>query len=78
MRFCCGGEIEESINSSTQYLETVQQKVAEFRASGQRPEMLHRIDIESCGKSRIPLNGLVQDLHAANVRTLYQQMSSRN
>jgi hypothetical protein len=38
-------------------------------------EALQSIDIESCGKSRIPLNGLVQDLHEANVYTLYQQLS---
>jgi len=41
-------------------------------------EALRRIDIESCGKSRIPLNGLVQDLHEANLYTLYQQMANGN
>jgi hypothetical protein len=35
---------------------------------------LERIDIESCGKSRIPLNGIVQNLHIANLRTLYRQL----
>jgi glyoxylase-like metal-dependent hydrolase (beta-lactamase superfamily II) len=38
-------------------------------------EALQHIDLESCGKSRIPLNGLVQDLHEANVYALYQQMT---
>jgi hypothetical protein len=37
---------------------------------------LENITIESCGKSRIPLNGFVSDLHQANLRRLYQEMSN--
>jgi hypothetical protein len=38
------------------------------------PEALAEISIEDCGKSRIPLNGLVQQLHISNARTLYQRL----
>jgi hypothetical protein len=36
---------------------------------------MREISIESCGKSRIPLNGLVQQLHAANLLSLYDRMA---
>ena len=38
--------------------------------------VLEKVSIESCGKSRIPLNGFVTDLHQANLRQLYQEMTS--
>jgi hypothetical protein len=34
---------------------------------------MREITIESCGKSRIPLNGLVQQLHTANLYSLYDR-----
>ena len=37
---------------------------------------LASIEIEECGKSRIPLGGLVQRLHLANLDYLYAQMTS--
>jgi len=69
------GEIEERIKSDLKYLETVRHKVTSFVKSGKSPDDLAGIDIEECGKSRIPLNGLVQQLHASNLDTLYYQLS---
>jgi cyclase len=69
------GEIQNAIQSSIRYLDILQEKVMRVIEDGGGIEALQSIDIESCGKSRIPLNGLVQDLHEANVYTLYQQMS---
>jgi len=68
------GEIREAINSSIRYLQTIHKKVERLVETKGGADALKRLDIESCGKSRIPLNGLVQDLHAANVQALYQQM----
>ncbi|NLG28244.1 MAG: hypothetical protein GX557_10050, partial [Chloroflexi bacterium] len=34
---------------------------------------LKAIDIESCGKSRIPLDGLVSKLHLDNMLALYRE-----
>jgi glyoxylase-like metal-dependent hydrolase (beta-lactamase superfamily II) len=68
------GEIHDSINRSIRYLNLVKERVTAHIAAGRGPESLDRIDIESCGKSRIPLNGLVQDLHRTNVQALYQEM----
>jgi hypothetical protein len=38
--------------------------------------MLREYDIESCGKTRIALNGLVQQLHAANLIATYDRLST--
>ena len=37
---------------------------------------VREIDIESCGKSRIPLNGLVTQLHTANLLALYDRLKA--
>ncbi len=70
------GEIREAIHSSIRYLNVIHEKTKRVIEDGGGLEALHRIDIESCGKSRIPLNGLVQDLHEANLYTLYQWMTN--
>lgn len=72
------GEIRDAVQSSIRYLNVVYDKVKRVLESGGGLEALDRIGIESCGKSRIPLNGLVQDLHEANLFALYQQMADGN
>jgi cyclase len=67
------GEINETIDSSVRYLETIQAKVAKAISSDKPREAMREISIESCGKSRIPLNGLVQQLHASNLFSLYDR-----
>ena len=69
------GEINETIDSSVRYLETIQSKVSKAVAAQRPRETMREISIESCGKSRIPLNGLVQQLHASNLLSLYDRMS---
>jgi glyoxylase-like metal-dependent hydrolase (beta-lactamase superfamily II) len=69
------GEIGEAIQSSIEYLNVIYDRVKQVVDAGKGIEVLSQINIESCGKSRIPLNGLVQDLHQANLYTLYQQMT---
>jgi hypothetical protein len=44
---------------------------------GQPRSELSSITLESIGKSRIPLGGLVQRLHEANLEYLYSQMAGR-
>ncbi len=69
------GEIREAIQSSINYLNVIHRRVAQVVEAGGGLDALRQIDIESCGKSRIPLNGLVQELHQANLFALYQQMT---
>ena len=68
------GEVAETLETSISYLETIYERVRKVVAAGRPPEVLSKIDIESCGKSRIPLNGLVQQLHEANLRSLYDSL----
>lgn len=68
------GEIQAIIESDIRYLDTIQKRLAMAAEKGMRLEDLPNIDIESCGKSRIPLNGLVVDLHQANLRRLYREL----
>lgn len=68
------GEVEETLKTSIRYLENIYEKVKEAVETGASPESVAEIDIEQCGKSRIPLNGLVQQLHEANLFYLYDLM----
>jgi cyclase len=71
------GEINETINSSINYLNRMQLAVASALTANQsRDDMLREYDIESCGKTRIALNGLVQQLHAANLIATYDRLST--
>ncbi len=72
------GEIPGSLESSIRYLDILEQKVAEVIEKGRGKEALEKLTIDRCGKSRIPLNGLVQDLHRANVYTLYNELTRVN
>lgn len=68
------GEIDESVKSHLKYLEAIRRKVELAVKKGKPRESLREIDIESCGKSRIPLNGLVSQLHTANLLSLYDRL----
>ena len=68
------GEVEEVIQGNLDYLAIVRAHVERVLDKGLPESTLDAIDIESCGKSRIPLNGLVQDLHRANLHALYHQL----
>ena len=70
------GEINETLDSNVRYLEVIQSKVAKAIAAHKPRASMREISIESCGKSRIPLNGLVQQLHMANLVSLYDRSAS--
>ncbi|OQY22898.1 MAG: hypothetical protein B6I34_05285 [Anaerolineaceae bacterium 4572_32.1] len=70
------GEIPEAIETSVQYLQVIQEKVRAIVENGEPKKMLQHIGIEECGKSRIPLNGLVQQLHQSNLVHLYDKFSA--
>lgn len=68
------GEIPDALSSSISYLQTIYKRVRRHVEAGLSRDALRKVDIEKCGKSRIPLNGLVQDLHWANLVHLYNVM----
>jgi cyclase len=70
------GEIPGALASSISYLQTIYKRVRRHVEAGLPPSSLRKVDIEKCGKSRIPLNGLVQDLHWANLMHLYNVLTA--
>lgn len=72
------GEIPGAIDSSIKYLDVVERKVREIVEQKKGRHALEKLTIDTCGKSRIPLNGLVQDLHRANVYALYKELTENN
>lgn len=69
------GEIVETVDASIQYVETVKTRVKAIAEKGQPRSELKKITVEECGLSRIPLGGLVQRLHEANLGYLYAEMA---
>lgn len=67
------GEIDDAVRSNLRYLDNARKKVEQLVKRGKPRQAAREIDIESCGKSRIPLNGLVTQLHAANMLALYDR-----
>jgi glyoxylase-like metal-dependent hydrolase (beta-lactamase superfamily II) len=68
------GEIPGAIESSIAYLNILEEEVAELVKQGKGRRAIDKLTIDRCGKSRIPLNGLVQDLHRANAYALYDEL----
>jgi cyclase len=68
------GEIDDAVRSNVKYLECIRRKVESLIKRNRPRDAAREIDIESCGKSRIPLNGLVTQLHTANVLALYDRL----
>jgi len=71
------GEIDDKITGDLAYLKAVKQFVELARGKSNPEAYLDTISIEQCGKSRLPLNGSVRDLHRANLHALYRQLKAR-
>jgi glyoxylase-like metal-dependent hydrolase (beta-lactamase superfamily II) len=69
------GEIDETVDSSINYIKFITKRVEALVKEGAPRSALRDIDIEDSGKSRIPLGGLVNRLHLANLDYLYTQMT---
>lgn len=67
------GEVEQKIDADLNYLRCIKKHV-EIALNKPNPQhYLRGVDIEKCGKSRIPLNGEVQNLHEGNLKALLEQ-----
>jgi cyclase len=71
------GEVHDIVHTSLSYLDAIEKKVAAVVKRGKGRDVLQRDSIESCGLSRVPLNGLVQHIHVANLLALYDRVVSR-
>jgi cyclase len=71
------GEVQDVVRTSLAYLDAIEALVAKTIKGGRGKKALHRVGIESCGLSRIPLSGLVQQIHVANLLSLYDRRASK-
>ena len=67
------GEIEQAVKSNLDYLSAIR-KVARTAAKRKDPKpVLEEATVEECGKSRVLLGGLVEELHRQNLAVLYNR-----
>lgn len=71
------GEVNQAIDTSLRYLDTIEEQVNEAIESRDGREALRTHSIESTGLSRLPLHGQVQHIHVANLLSLYDRRVSR-
>ncbi len=70
------GEVQSKIEEDLHYLRTLRRKIEALITKKWGIEAVAGIELEACGKSRVPLNGLVQQLHRANAEALYREIAA--
>jgi cyclase len=70
------GEIEDAVKENIAYLSNLRKAVKSAIKRRNPQEAIAAIDVESCGKSRIHLGGLAEELHKRNLKALYKQIIS--
>lgn len=71
------GEIEDKVKENVTYLKAIQNAVTTARRRNNTIDVLDKINVEACGKSRILLGGLAVELHRRNLRALFHQASEK-
>ena len=69
------GEIDAAVKENLNYLSCIKRSVRAISRRKTAAELLDTITIEDCGKSRVYLGGLAQQLHERNLLALLQKMS---
>ena len=72
------GEIEDAVKENISYLNLLQRSIRGVLKRKNIQEALDNIDIDFCGKSKVLLGGLAEELHKRNVYALYQQLAAQN
>jgi cyclase len=68
------GEIEQVMQDNIEYLNEIRKVVKKASRRKYPLDLLEETDIETCGKSRVLLSGLAENLHQNNMVQLYFQM----
>jgi len=66
------GEIDGAVKENLAYLSTLRKHVRAALKRKSPMEYLEEITIEDCGKSRVYLGGLAEQLHQVNLKALYK------
>lgn len=72
------GEVEETIDDHLSYLSAIRKNVRQAMRRKYPGDLLETVDVESCGKSRVLLGGLAEELHQRNLFALYEQFSGKS
>lgn len=67
------GEVSSTVRNNLKYLTTIRKHVRQANRRKDYLSYLQEIDVEACGKSRILLGGLAENLHQRNLLTLFKQ-----
>ena len=68
------GEVEISIKDNLAYLSAIRRAVRKAARRKYPWDRLEDIGVEECGKSRVLIGGLAEDLHTRNLYALYEQL----
>ncbi|HSB65545.1 MAG TPA: MBL fold metallo-hydrolase [Anaerolineales bacterium] len=68
------GEIDGMVKENLSYLSALRKGVRKAARRKYPMEILDEIGVEDCGKSRVLIGGLAEELHRRNLRALYYQM----
>ncbi len=68
------GEIDGVVKENLAYLSALRKAVRKASRRKYPQEFLAEIGVEDCGKSRVLIGGLAEELHRRNLRALYFQM----
>ena len=69
------GEIDDAVKENLAYLSAIRKSVKAAARRRNPLDALAEVTIESCGKSRVHLGGLAEELHRRNLRALFRQMT---
>ncbi len=66
------GEVTSKVKDNIAYLNKIRNHVRQASRRKDYDAYLAQIDVESCGKSRIILGGLAEQLHQSNLKALFE------
>jgi glyoxylase-like metal-dependent hydrolase (beta-lactamase superfamily II) len=72
------GEIDGAIKDNLAYLSALRKAVRKAARRRYPMDVLEDVTVESCGKSRVLIGGLAEELHSRNLRALYRQMYGKS
>jgi len=67
------GEIDNACQSNIDYLDKIEQYAQKAAKRKEPMDVLEEATLQACGKSRVLLAGLVEELHQRNLSVLYQR-----
>jgi len=68
------GEIETAVKENLAYLSNLRKAIKTAAKKRDPEEYLSMVDVESCGKSRVCIGGLGEELHRRNLKSLYLRL----